>query len=53
VWVFVRKVQLKSLRQQDGHYPLQRVKTKHNGDVAIIDPNAMVGPVIVLDRARR
>jgi len=49
VWVFVRKYQLKSLRQQDGHYPLQRVKL-HNGDVAIIDPNAMVGPVIVLNR---
>ena len=49
-WIIVRKHQIKSLRQQDGHYPLQRVKTKNNG-VAIIDPNAMVGPVLVLDRA--
>jgi hypothetical protein len=48
-WIIVRKHQIKSLRQQDGHYPLQRVKL-HNGDMAIIDPNAMVGPVIVLNR---
>lgn len=49
-WIIVRKNQIKSLRQQDGHYPLQRVKL-HNGSMAIIDPNAMVGPVLVVDRS--
>lgn len=49
-WVIVRKNQIKSLRQQDGHYPLQRVKL-HNGSMAIIDPNAMIGPVLVVDRS--
>jgi hypothetical protein len=49
-WVVVQRHRIATLRQKDGHYPLQRVKTK-NGGVAIIDPNAMVGPVLVVDRA--
>ena len=35
-WIIVRKNQIKSLRQQDGHYPLQRVKTKNAAKLKFI-----------------
>lgn len=48
-WVVIRKHQIKSLRQQDGHYPLQRIKLR-NGHVAYLDPNALVGSIVTIDR---
>ena len=48
-WLVVRKNQLNSLRQKDGHYPLQRVKLQ-NGQVIYFDPNVMVGAAVTIDR---
>ena len=48
-WSAVQRNRVASLRQKDGHYPLQRVKVA-GGKVLIIDPNAMVGSVLTIDR---
>jgi hypothetical protein len=49
VWLLLRRSQVNSLRQKDGHYPMQRVKTR-DGRIVIIDPNLMVGAAITVDR---
>jgi hypothetical protein len=41
-WSAVQRNRVASLRQKDGHYPLQRVKVA-GGRVVIVDPNALVG----------
>lgn len=49
-WLKWRRDALKSLRTQDGHYPLQRIKLQ-NGSVAYFDPNLMVGALAIVSRA--
>lgn len=49
VWLLLRRSQVNSLRQKDGHYPMQRVKTR-DGRIIIIDPNLMVSAAISVDR---
>lgn len=48
-WTAVQRNRVASLRQKDGHYPLQRVKVA-GGRVVIVDPNALVGSVLTIDR---
>ena len=49
VWLLLRRNDVNSLRQRDGHFPLQRVKTR-DGRVVYIDPNLMVGAALTVDR---
>lgn len=49
VWLLLRRSQVNSLRQKDGHFPMQRVKTR-DGRIVLIDPNLMVGAAITVDR---
>ena len=49
VWLLLRRSQVNSLRQKDGHFPMQRVKTS-DGRVVLIDPNLMVGAAMTVDR---
>lgn len=49
-WLKWRRDALKSLRTQDGHFPIQRIKLQ-NGGVAFFDPNLMVGAVAIINRA--
>lgn len=48
-WWWYRRTTVESLRQRDGHYPIQRVRIK-GGAVVFVDPNQLVGPAIKVDR---
>lgn len=48
-WWWYRRTTVESLRQRDGHYPIQRVRVR-GGRVVFIDPNQLIGPAIMVDR---
>lgn len=47
-WAWWHGKSVESLRQRDGHYPVQKIKLK-NGQVAFVDLNQTVGPVLKVD----
>ena len=48
-WWWYRRTTVESLRQRDGHYPIQRVRVA-GGRTVFIDPNQTIGPAIMVDR---
>lgn len=48
-WAWWHGKSVESLRQRDGHYPVQRVKLK-DGRIVYIDLNQVVGPALTVDR---
>lgn len=48
-WWWYQRTSVESLRQRDGHYPIQRVRVA-GGRTVFIDPNQTVGPAIMVDR---
>jgi hypothetical protein len=48
-WWWYRRTTVESLRQRDGHYPIQRVRLK-NGQIVFVDLNQLIGPAIKVDR---
>lgn len=48
-WAWWHGKSVESLRQRDGHYPVQRVKLK-DGRIVYIDLNQVVGPALTIDR---
>lgn len=48
-WAWWHGKSVESLRQRDGHYPVQRVKLK-DGRIVYLDLNQMVGPAVTVDR---
>jgi hypothetical protein len=48
-WWWYRRTSVESLRQRDGHYPIQRVRVR-GGRVVFVDPNQTIGPAVMVDR---
>ena len=49
LYLLWRRSNVETLRQRDGHYPLQRVKLA-NGDYMFVDMNQAVGPALRVNR---
>lgn len=47
-WVAIHRQRLASVREVDGHYPLQRIKLR-DGRLIIFDPNVMVSNAAIID----
>lgn len=50
-WVAIHRQRLASVREVDGHYPLQRIKLR-DGRIIIFDPNVMVSNAAIIDTRR-
>lgn len=48
-WAWWHGKSVESLRQRDGHYPVQRVKLK-DGRIIYVDLNQVVGPALTVNR---
>lgn len=48
-WWWYRRTTVESLRQRDGHYPIQRIRVA-GGRTVFIDPNQTIGPAIMVNR---